>query len=92
MDKPRIKVDFNECIEKDFVLLSKTDQRIDSEGNLVELYGGAEVSLFEFNHYEDGTREYLLAEGVAELNQLQVTPVAKWGCRINHNGIKVKNT
>ena len=92
MDKPRIRVDFNELLEKDFVLLSKTDQITDSEGNVIELYDGAEISLYEFNHYQDGVKEYLLAEGKAELNQIQKNPIAKWGCRINEKGVEVKNT
>ena len=53
---------------------------------------GAEISLYEFNHYQDGVKEYLLAEGKAELNQIQKNPIAKWGCRINEKGIEVKNT
>lgn len=92
MNKPRIRVDFNELLEKDLVLLSKTDVAEDSEGNKIKLSEGTKVSVFEFNEYDDGFKEYLLAEGVAELNKIQKNPIAKWCCRIDKNGITNKNT
>lgn len=92
MDKPRIRVDFNELIEEDLILLSKTDQREDSDGNVIDLSSGLEVSIYEYNHYDDGTKEYLLADGVVELNSSGKSPIAKWCCRISGNGITVKNT
>lgn len=33
MDKPRVRVDFNELLEQDLVLLSKNDETEDSDGN-----------------------------------------------------------
>ena len=96
MDKPRIRVDFNELVQVDVVLLSQTDEVMDSEGGSFLLREGLEVSVYEFNHYDDGIKEYLLADGVAELNDLSVngewSKAAKWCCRINENGIAVKNT
>ena len=92
MDKPRIKVDFNELIEKDLVLLSKTDEVQDSAGENIILQIGKPVAIYEYNHYESGKREYLLAEGIAVLNEVQVNPIAKWCCRINEHGIKVVST
>ncbi len=71
MDKPRIRVDFNELLEEDLVLLSKTDEKEDSEGNVIRISEGAHVSIYEYNHYDDGTREYLLAEGAPGINELQ---------------------
>lgn len=89
MDKPRIRVDFNELLEQDLVLLSKTDEAEDSDGNRVKLKDGLPVAIFEFNHYDDDEKEYLLADGIAVLNTFQNKPVAKWCCRIDGIGITV---
>ena len=43
MKEPRIYVDFNEMIEDDLVLLSKTDIKLDSAGKRIELLAGAKV-------------------------------------------------
>ncbi len=92
MDKPRIKVDFNELMEKDLVLLSKTDEIEDSTGQRITLQVGKPVAIYEYNHYENGEKEYLLAEGIAVLNETQENPIAKWCCRINEHGIRVVST
>ncbi|GGY76815.1 hypothetical protein GCM10011613_21650 [Cellvibrio zantedeschiae] len=89
MDKPRIRVDFNELLEADLVFLSKVDAVEDSAGRKIHLSEGEPVSIYEFNLYDDGEKEYLLAEGVAVLNTFQPNPVAKWCCRINELGITV---
>ncbi len=89
MDKPRIKVDFNELIEKDLVVLSKTDEVEDSAGQKINLQVGKPIAIYEYNHYESGEKEYLFAEGIAVLNEVQVNPVAKWCCRLDEHGIKV---
>jgi hypothetical protein len=92
MDHPRIRVDFNELVEPDLVLLSQKDIAVDSEGNEILLADGVKVSVYEFNHYEDGDKEYLLADGVVEINRPEVngqwTKAAKWCCRIDNNGIR----
>jgi hypothetical protein len=96
MNRARIQVDFNELVQEDLVLLSKTDEATDSDGNNLILSEGVDVFVYEFNHYEDGTKEYLLADGVAELNDSEAngkwSSVAKWCCRINRNGITTKIT
>ena len=95
MDKPRIRVDFNESAAQDLVLLAKSDVVEDSEGNKIELSQGKHVSVYEYNHYSDGEKEYLLAEGIAELNDANIngewTKKAKWCCRINEEGIRVES-
>ena len=92
MDRPKICVDFNELVEADLVLLSQTDMVLDSEGNEIVLGDGVRVFVYEFNHYREGDNEYLLADGVAEMNRPEVngqwTKAAKWCCRIDKNGIK----
>jgi hypothetical protein len=90
LDRPRIKVDFNELIEKDFVLLSQTDERIDSEGNVVQLIAGEKVYIYEYNKYEDGEQELFVADGIVELNSTVTNKKAKWSCRIDGSGIVEK--
>jgi hypothetical protein len=96
MDRPRIRVDFNELVEADLVLLSKSDAVLDSESNEVTLSDGVKVFVYEFNHYADGEKEYLLADGVAERNRPESngpwTKAAKWCCRIDENGIRTVTT
>ena len=92
MDKPRIKVDFNERMEPDLVLISKTDVRTDSDGNSIKLFSGAFVYIYEYNKYDDCEEEYLFAEGVVELNDRLMNKHAKWSCRINAKGIEAKYT
>lgn len=90
---PRIRVDFNELVSDDLVLLAKGDLVSDAEGNVVRLTQGLSVIAYEHNHYEDGTKEYLYVEGVAEKNDPHVnghwTQAAKWCCRFR-GGVKSK--
>jgi hypothetical protein len=92
MDKPRIRVDFNELVQADVVLMSKTDLVVDSAGYRVLLTEGLPVFVYEYNHYADGTEEYLLADGTAELNDTAIngewSKAAKWCCRINELGVR----
>ncbi len=55
-------------VQEDVVLLSKTDEFEGSDGNEIVLSEGLKVFVYEFNHYDDGEKELLLAEGVATLN------------------------
>jgi hypothetical protein len=92
MDKPRIQVDFNELVQSDVVLLSKTDLVVDSAGVGILLTEGLPVFVYEYNHYADGTEEYLLADGIAELNNTafngEWSKAAKWCRRINEYGVR----
>jgi len=94
MGKPKIRVDFNELVKKDLLLLSDLDKVQDSEGNEIELAEGLAISVYEFNHYDNGEKEYILAEGIAERNDPEKngrwSMNAKWCCRINGNGIQVE--
>ncbi|CAN5153729.1 hypothetical protein BH11PSE11_BH11PSE11_32490 [soil metagenome] len=73
------------------MLLSQTDFVADSHGNEILLTEGLNVAIYEFNNYADGTKEYLLADGIAEINNPELngnwTKAAKWCCRIDENGI-----
>jgi len=96
IDKPRIRVDFNELAQDGVVLLSKTDEVTYSDGNRVTLTEGLAVAIYEYNHYDDGLKEFLLADGFAELNDPnengEWTKNVKWCCRINENGIIVNSS
>ncbi len=89
MEEPRILVDFNELIDDNLVLLSKTDFIEDSSGNTLELKEGMNVKIYEYNDYGD-EKEFLLAEGVVELNTSGCFDVCKWNCRISESGIFCK--
>ena len=92
MDRPRVHVDFNELVQTDLVLLSKFDVVVDSDGNKILLSEGLPVFVYEFNLYADGTKDYLLADGIAELNIPEIngewSRAAKWCCRVNQHGIR----
>jgi len=85
-------VDFNELVTENLVLLSKTDEVINANGNTVKLTSGLIIAIYEYNKYDDGEEEYLLAKGVVELNNTELngvwTAAAKWCCRIDDNGIQ----
>lgn len=91
---PRIRVDFNELVRGDLVLLSQSDRAIEADGREVMLLEGMAVVAFEENEYADGTAECLFAVGVAERNDPSVngewTKNAKWCCRFT-GGIQRKD-
>jgi hypothetical protein len=82
--KPLINVDFNEMIEDDLVLLSKSDIKEDHEGNLIELREGLIIRVFEEDVNDENQIINLVAEGVIEKNiSKNWVAVAKWNCRID---------
>ena len=88
MKEARIYVDFNEMIEEDLVLLSKTDFKEDSQGNRVELKEGMKVKLYSDDLSGCSQVDNLIADGVVELNTHPGwSTEAKWNCRINRAGI-----
>lgn len=93
MDKARISVDFNEMVDDNIVMLSKTDNRTDSRGKIVTLYDGMPIEIYEENIYEDGEVEYLIADGIVikhDLDAYPFSPHVKWFCLIDSNGIQDK--
>ncbi len=89
MIKPMLYVDFNEMLEPNLVLLSVTDTKIASNGEIVSLSGGLKVSVYMDDMNERGHCDNLVATGVVEANQSTgwVAHV-KWCCRIDANGIR----
>lgn len=90
MDKARVYVDFNEVVEKNIVLLSKDDWKLDSQGNRVCFKEGMSISLYSDNR-EDS---YILAEGTVIKYDLQNFPSwkqVKWCCRFEIIGLLNKS-
>lgn len=93
MDKARILVDFNELVDDNTVMLSQTDTRTDSHGNIITLYEGMPICIYEEDVYENGEVDYLIAEGIVikhDFNAYPFAPHVKWFCRIDFNGIQNK--
>ena len=89
MNRPRVRVDFNEMLERDLVLLSKSDTTVDSVGGQVFLREGVRVLVFQEDWDESGRPDNLIAEGVVERHPgTGFGVVAKWCCRIDSNGIR----
>lgn len=86
MERIWFSVDFNELIDRDLVMLSQSGTRLDSRGRPVTLYEGLPVTVYEEDVYEDGTRDFLLAEGIAARHDLTAYPCypqVKWFCRFD---------
>jgi len=82
---PRVRVDFNELVGPDLVLLARSDLVNCEDGGELLLRPGLPVIAFEYNKYSDGTQEYLYVRGLAERNDPTVsgewTRNAQWCCR-----------
>lgn len=82
---PRVRVDFNELVGSDLVLLAKTDRVQCEDGSELTLHAGLSVIAYEYNEYADGTTEYLYVQGCAERNDPTLngewTRSAIWCCR-----------
>ena len=93
MKQVRLPVDFNEMVDDNIVMLSKTDTKTDFQGNSVTLYEGMPVSIYEEDVYEDGEVDYLIAEGIVIRHDFAAYPFSfhvKWFCRIDSYGIQNK--
>ncbi len=89
LDRPRLYVDFNEMPAKNVVLLSQTDNRADSDGNIIELSEGLAVYIYENDLDIDGRVDFLVAKGTCRRNrQKGWGSVAKWVCEIDDAGIR----
>lgn len=92
LDRPRIRVNFNEMIATDVVLLSASDTRIDSTGHEVAISEGLRVYLFEEDVADDGSSTFLIATGVAERNVTSDwSKHVAWRCRIDERGELQRN-
>lgn len=87
--KPMLYVDFNELLEPDLVLLSATDTKIASNGEVVSMHSGLEVAIYMGDADEHGNPDNLMATGVVEANQdTGWSAHVKWCCRIDTKGTR----
>ena len=89
LDRPRMYVDFNEMPSNDRVLLSRTDTKLDSDGNTVQLFEGLEVYVYEYDPDMDGNDDNLLADGICTINTFtDWSSKVKWVVLIDAKGVK----
>lgn len=89
-DHPRFKVDFNEMLDSNLVLLSADDMKSNSCGELVSLHEGLQVIVYMEDNADNGSVDNLVAKGVVARNLSDVdwASNAKWCCKIDDHGIK----
>jgi len=89
MATPMFYVDFNEMLEPNLVLLSAGDTRAATDGSIVTLSDGIEVTLYMDDSDQHGNPDHLIAAGVVEASlSSEWAAHVKWCCRINADGIR----
>lgn len=85
----RIKVDFNEMIDRDTVLLSSQDVKADSQGNSVAFIEGQSIGVYMEDYDDQGNRDDLIADGEVMRNFSQDwSSHVPWVLKINSLGIR----
>ena len=87
-EKPYLFVDFNEAIIPfELYLLSKSDMKLDINGNFLNISEGMEIFAWDGDRDDNGEECILVADGVAELNTIDEGTWSfekvKWCCRVN---------
>ena len=89
MTIPVIRVDFNEMVEPNLVLLSATDTKVTADGNTVHLSEGLRVKVYMDDKDQFGNVDNLVADGLVEENMSRGwSRHVKWCCRIDEKGIR----
>ncbi|HVB82284.1 MAG TPA: hypothetical protein VNE82_20315 [Candidatus Binataceae bacterium] len=89
INPPRLYVDFNEMLERDLVLLSQHDTKLDVSGVAVSLHEGLVVDIYSDDVGTDGQPDNLVASGLVERNRHEGwAKHVKWCCRIGPEGIR----
>jgi hypothetical protein len=84
LDRPRIRVDFNDMIAQDLVCLSRDHSARNSAGDLISLHEGMQVHLYMEDADETGVPSNLLATGLVERNDAEDWSQSfGWQCRID---------
>jgi hypothetical protein len=92
MSRPVFSVDFNEMLDARTVLLSAHDSKVDASGVTVLLREGMLVSLYMSDLDRHGSRDDLVACGVAVKNTARNwSSHVKWCCRIDDDGIRARS-
>ena len=88
LDKARVRVDFNEMVDCDLVLLSAGDSKLDSSGNTVSFVEGLEVDVYQEDSDENGRPDFLVASGIVKRNSAgDWSSHVRWCCKISEKGI-----
>lgn len=92
MNIPMLRVDFNEMLEQDLVLLSVSDDRTDANNEKVHMTEGLKVAIYMDDTDEHGRPDVLIATGLVEANKCSGWGAhVKWCCRIDAVGIRHKS-
>ncbi len=91
LSEPKFRVDFNEMIERDLILLSQTDFKHDVFGNEVKLEEGLRITAIMEDIDANGKRDNIIARGTVELNMSGASMHCKWNLRINVVGIQYES-
>lgn len=91
LNQPKFHIDFNEMIDCDLILLSKTDFKKDVNGNSIELKEGMKITVLMEDIDEFGKRDDLIANGTVEKNNTGISKICKWNFRIDINGIQYES-
>jgi len=87
--RPRVYVDFNEMTNPDEVLLSRTDTKTDSHGNVVRFAEGLVVAVYMDDQDEQGNPDNLIADGVAIRNTFSGWQASvPWVLKIDRRGVR----
>lgn len=92
-NKPYLFVDFNECIiPLELYLLSKSDMKLDIDGNPVNISVGMDFFAWDGDIDDNGEECILVADGVAELNTIKEGSWSfekiRWACRVDKNSFR----
>ena len=92
-EKPYLFVDFNEgIIPFELYLLSKSDIKLDIDGNFVNIFAGMEIFAWDGDRDDNGEECILVADGVTELNTIKEGAWSfekvKWCCRVNEKSFR----
>jgi hypothetical protein len=88
MKEARLYVDFNEMLEANLVMLSKSDIMKNSKGKQIELKEGLRVKIYSDDMSSCSEIDNLVAEGIVERNISGIwANDVKWNCRISEAGI-----
>lgn len=93
-DKIYLQIDFNEMVDKDCYLLSKTDIKTDRYGNEIRIVEDMPITGFDYDINDSHQECLLVADGYAELNDgrsIWPPEQVKWCIRVKENGFRYEN-
>ncbi|MDR3056080.1 MAG: hypothetical protein LBU53_11895 [Zoogloeaceae bacterium] len=94
LDRPRIRVDFNEQVDHDLVLRSKEDYKVNSARETITFHEGMEIGIYEEDweghsdkdgNFVEDVPDFLIADGMAIRTPddwQKEYPECKWCCKL----------